>query len=281
MPPITDYTLGDKLRLLVYGKSKAGKTAGAATFPRPNFIDFDAGVSTVLSPWWRTTFGPRTDIMYEQFPEKGTTTKGVYNTANAFDDACRYFDACMSPKATKWTSTSNGKTYEVSSEMFDTWVLDSGTSLSAAATRKAIIVLGQGAKSLSNTHKNAIASGLVVLKQQDFGAERSLTEQFISMLLQTKKHIVILCHEKEIYNDDGSAVVGITPLFTGQSTERIPLLFDEVYNLRSIKEGINIARKLTTQADGIRLVGTRGLNMPNGTAWNYDAILKAISAATT
>lgn len=279
MPPITDYKLDKKLRLLVYGKSKAGKTAGAATFPRPNFIDFDAGVSTVLSPWWRDTFGARSDIMYEQFPEKGSTTRGVYNSANAFDDACRYFDACMSPKATKWTSTSNGQTYEVSSEMFDTWVLDSGTSLSAAAARKAIIVLGQGSKALSQTHKTALSTGLVVLKQQDFGAERSLTEQFITMLLQTNKNVVVVCHEKEVYNDDGN-LVGIVPLFTGQSTERVPLLFDEVYNLRSIKEGVTIVRKLTTQADGIRLVGTRGLNMPNGTAWNYDAIMKAIPAAT-
>ena len=278
MPSIQELSIGTKLKMLVYGRSKVGKTAGAGTFPRPNIIDFDKGVGTMLSPWWRSVYGDNSHIMYEQFPERGAMQKGVHVTANAFDDACRYFDACMKSTGAKWTSTSNGKVYDMHPDMFDTWVLDSGTSLAEAATRKGIIVLGSGTgKSLSQTHKNALASGLVTLKQQDFGAERSMTEQFVAMLLDTDKNVIVLAHEKTNFNDDGSAVIDIVPLFTGQSTERIPLKFDEVYNLRAIKEGINVTRKLTTQADGIRLVGTRALNIPNGTAWDYKAIQAAVA----
>lgn len=280
MPNISDYVLSERLRLLVYGKSKSGKTWGAGTFPRPNFIDMDKGVSTVISPAWLAAHANKSDIMYEQFPERGTTTRGVYSQVNGFDDACKYFDACMNPKGAKWTSTSNGKVYDVHPDMFDTWVLDSGTTLAEAATRKGIIILGQGTKPLSMTHKNALASGLITLRQQDFGAERSMTEQFIDMLLQANKHVVVIAHERENYSESGN-LERVVPLFTGQSTERIPLKFDEVYNLRAQKEGVNLSRKLQTVDDGIRLAGTRGLGMPDKTAWNFAAIVAALKSRPT
>ena len=83
MPNISDYVLSERLRLLVYGKSKSGKTWGAGTFPRPNFIDMDKGVSTVISPAWLAAHANKSDIMYEQFPERGTTTRGVYSRSTA------------------------------------------------------------------------------------------------------------------------------------------------------------------------------------------------------
>ncbi len=279
MPTMENYRLSEQLRILIYGKSKAGKTAGAGTFPRPNFIDMDQGIGTLVNPWWLDTYGYRPSVMYEQFPERAKRIKGVPSAHNSFDDACRYFDACMNPKGAKWTSPSTGAVHEVHPDMFDTWILDSGTTLSQAASLKGVILLGSkdmGGKPLSQTFASAQATGLILPRQQDFGAERSMVEQFIDMLYGSGKHFVLICHEKEVYNEAGN-LERIVPLLTGQSTERVPLKFDEVYNLRVQKAGTELNRYLQTKDDGIRLAGTRALGLPDKTPWNWDAINKAIT----
>ena len=90
----------------------------------------------------------------------------------------------------------------------------------------------------------------------------------------------MIAHERENYSESGN-LERVVPLFTGQSTERIPLKFDEVYNLRAQKEGVNLSRKLQTVDDGIRLAGTRGLGMPDKTAWNFAAIVAALKSRPT
>lgn len=267
MPEISDWSLGTQQSFLVFAHYKTGKTAGAATFPRPNFIDFDKGIATVASKWWQEKFNAdgKRKILYEQFTEKTKNSRGIVTVPNAFDDACRYFDEYMKKSGGKW----NGK--DVGVDQFDTWVLDSGTTLIEFASNKARYLLGgkmPGSK--SDTQKNAESHGLVVLKMQDYGAERSMTEQFISMLLDSGKHVVVLAHEKEVTRDDG-VIEAIIPIFTGQSSERIPLKFNEVYRLRTRKAGSEMKRLLQTQPDGIAQVGSR-LGVPNDCEWSWDAI---------
>ncbi len=260
MPNILDWKPSTRRALLVFGGFKTGKTAGACTFPRPNVIDFDGGLATIASPWWQQKFG-KVPILYQTFREDDKTPLGVVKTPKAFDDACRYFDAQMKPGAV---------------EQFDTWVIDSGTTLSEATSNKGIYLLSgsrtPGAK--SETHGAALKNGLIVLKQQDFGAERSMTEQFVQMLLDTDKHVVLICHEKVLYNES-DAIIGIVPLLTGQSAERIPLKFDEVYRMKMQKIGLEMKRVLQTQPDGLVRCGTR-LGVPDGTEWTWDALNKAL-----
>src|ERR1041385_3369247 len=89
---------------------KIGKTWGGLTAPRPVFFDFDRGVATARNPDFVKEYGLRW-VFYETFEEKNLR-KGIPFTANAFDDACRFFDAWMSPRGV-WTSTTDGKKYEV------------------------------------------------------------------------------------------------------------------------------------------------------------------------
>jgi hypothetical protein len=112
---------------------------------------------------------------------------------------------------------------------------------------------------------------------QDFGAERSLTEQFVDMLLDSGKNVILLAHEKEEWEGEGDnqRLVGVVPMFTGQSVEKIPLKFSEVYNLRIQKEGTGFKRYLQTQPDGLRACGSRW-GLPDGTAWTYEAISTAL-----
>jgi hypothetical protein len=281
MPPGTELSLNMKLNVLVFGRYKMGKTEGAATFPRPNFIECDpGGLDTVLSPGYRLRHPEfkLENLLYEYFQETRRDARGVNTAHEGYDNACRYFDVCMA--GGKWKSPSTGRTYDVHPDMFDTWVLDSATSLIALSTNKAIQLLGDptfAGKSLSNTFKAAKEKGLIVPKMQDFGAERSLTEQFISMLLTSGKHVVVLCHEREQSNDAGQ-VTEIVPLLTGQSVERVPLMFSNVMRLISRREGPNTRRFLESQKSGIAQVGSR-LEIPDGTEWNWPAIQNSLKVA--
>ena len=274
MPTISEWARSSKFQCLVYGKFKIGKTAGAATFPRPNFIDFDGGIATIASAWWKKKFDiDPSGFQYQQFKERSVSNLGIPLGHNAFDDACRYFDLWM--KADK-------------RDQFDTWVIDSGTTLTEAAATKAIILLGGkdfGSKPLSLTHAQAQKTGLVVPKMQDFGAERSLVEQFIDMVRDSGKHFVLIAHEKELSDDNGTPTA-VVPMFTGQSVERIPLKFDEVY--RIIKDNTIVPgtatvadrRVIQTVPSGLVRCGSRN-GVPDRTEWTWNAIQTALEANHT
>jgi AAA domain-containing protein len=258
MPNIREGLPGDdKLKALIIGPYKIGKSWGAGTWPRPNFMDFDHGISLFRNPEFVKKYGLR-DIQYQQFSEKNLDSRGVVKTHNAFDDACRYFDECMKP----------GRR-----DSFDTWVVDSGTTMSECASNKAIILLGGkelSSKPLSFTHQAALKTGLVQPRIQDFGAERSMVEQFIDMVRDTDKHFVFICHEKQIMNE-AEVVTDVVPLLTGKSATAVPLKFEEVWFLRVKKDGPNTIRYLQTHADTVRRCGTH-LGIPDGTSWEWDAI---------
>ena len=264
MPNLKDWKPGDLIRALVYGRFKVGKTFGAGTFPRPNVIDLDGGLATLTNPDWVQKYGVP-NVEYQTFSESDKTPQGVVRVAKAFDDACRYFDLWMKP----------GKR-----DQFDTWIVDSGTKLSAYAQNKAIMLMGDsaftGPKVMSVTHKKAMERGMVFPKIQDYGAERSLVDQFVQMLYDSGKNFLFLCHEKELTNNDG-ATTAIVPLLTGRGVDEISLKFDEVWNLRVAKQGSGFNRLLQTQADGIRYCGSR-IGVPDGTEWDYKTIVKALEA---
>lgn len=270
---LRDWKAGERVRILIFGPYKSGKTWGAGTFPRPNFIDLDNGISVLRNKAWVAKYGLR-EIEYEQFKERNTNNRGVVISHNVFDDACKYFDAWQNPKGAKWKSI-DGSTTDCHPDKFDTWVIDSGTSLSEAALNKAIVLLGSKQLQMaSKTHEQAINTGLVYPKMQDYGSERSMVEQFIDMILDSDKHVVFVCHEKE-KSDDAGNIVGVTPLLTGKGVEAVCLKFDEVYYLKVAKQGPNIMRTLQTQPDGLRKVGSR-YGLPNGTEWEWDAIHKQL-----
>ena len=256
MPNTKDWVPGDKIQALVYGKSGVGKTFGALSFPRPVVMDFDKGIATARNPVFVEKYGIR-DIEYEQFSEKKIAKSGVPLDHNAFDDACRYFD--------KWMETP---------DEFDTWIVDSGTSLSQTAMNKAIILLGGPQfRGLSKTHEHAKKTGLVHPRLQDYGSERSMVEQFIQMVKDSDKNFLFLCHEKELYVDD--AVVGTVPLLTGKSVEAVQLMFDEVWNLRVTGALKTKARKLMTDTNGIIAAKSR-YGIPTDQPFDYDTIHSAL-----
>lgn len=268
MPNTSTLVPGKRILSLVYGKSGCGKTWGALTFPRPNILDFDKGISVSRNPAFMAKY-PGVSAEYEQFRETSFNASGQLTAANAFDDACRYFDTWMKV----------GKR-----EQFDTWVVDTGTTLSMAARNKAVILLGKkefsgGKNPMSHTHEAALKFGMVYPKMQDYGAERSLVEQFVDMLKDTDKHVLFLCHEKPQTDDDGN-VKAIVPLLTGGSTEAVPLRFEDVWYVDIVRQGMTFQRKLITEMDGIHQCKSR-LGIPSGVEWDYQTIRKALDSNIT
>jgi hypothetical protein len=278
-PLVSEWQPSDPVQILVYGASKTGKTAGAITAPRPVVFDFDRGIATARGEWFINKYGMRW-IFYETFHEK-SMIKGVPLAHNAFDDACRFFDEWMKPSG-RWQSLTDGKKYDVGREQFDTWVIDSGTTLSEVAMTKAVMIMGK--MGLSKTQAHGISEGIIIPKVQDYGSERSLVEQFIDMVKTSGKNLILLCHEKTLMKEDSDVVTAVVPMLTGQSAEKVPLKFDEVYNLR-IKQvgsdeakvlGTTMKRYLQTEADGLRKVGSR-YGIPNESLWNWDTVQKALT----
>ena len=263
MPSILDWEPGKLVQALVFGRYKTGKTWGALTFPRPNVMDFDRGIATARNPEFVKKHGLKTDLIFEQFTDK-FDKRGVPTTHDAFDAACVYFD--------KWM----GVGYR---DKFDTWVVDSGTTLSRASKYKAIILLG-GSDAVaqfgqkSGTHAAAKKHGLIIPKVQDYGAERSMMEQFVGMVCDSGKHVLFLCHMKEL-SDKAGNLTDIVPLLTGQSVEVVPIMFDEVWITRTKPVGMEREYYLQTKPDGLRNCGSR-YGLPEGTAFEWNAIETAL-----
>lgn len=277
MPMFESWKPGENLQLVVFARYKVGKTFGALTFPRINMMDFDSGVATAANPEFTSKYGHK-NFMYEQFQERSLNKQGVPTQHNAFDDACRYFDACMSSKTVEWTSPKFGAKMPVNKDMFDTWVVDSTTTLFETSQNKAIILLGTKQLAMaSSTHDQALKTGLIYMKQQDYGSQRSMVEQFIDMVKGSGKHLVVLSHEAQFMNDAGS-VTDILPMYVGGSREAIPLKFDEIYRLTAKKKGPEMLRLLQTHTDGIVKCGTR-YGVPNDTEWSYEAIMKFLTTS--
>jgi len=263
MPSLDTLAIDGKFRAFVYGYFKTGKTSGALTFPRPNVLDFDRGATVGLAPWHREKFNvdPRT-VQFQQFGVEKITSRGVPTTYQVYDNACRYFDESMKPDKV---------------DSFDTWIIDSATTLGEAAFVKGMILLGNkdftGPKVLSYTHEKAVNKGMIVKKIQDYGAERSLLEQFLDMVLQSGKHVIVNAHAKDEYEGEGddAKVVGIVPLLTGQSVQRVPLKFNEVYWIELIKDGPTTHAVVRVSVDGRIKRGSR-LGLTDGTHWDWPSI---------
>lgn len=259
MPNILEFkydTTGIVIQAVIMAEPGVGKTVLAGTFPRPNVLDFDEKVMVMRNPEVVKKYGLRS-VLYQSFPEKGRNSMGFVTVPNALDDACRYFDDWMKP----------GKR-----DQFDTWVIDSGTALSEVARNKALYILG--AANRSKTFAKAQSVGAAVMEQQDWGAERSIVEQFIRMVKESGKNVVVNVHIKEILSDAG-VVIQRVPLFTGQSSKVIPSMFKDVWLYKNQGVGPTFKRILTSTPDGIDVIRSE---LGIGTLENptYDSIISRI-----
>lgn len=274
MPTLDQYPPSEKLRCLVFAPYKGYKTSGAGTFPRPNFLDFDRGLSVLKADWWRKRYGiDSSKFMYETFVEdtENVNVRGIVTKPTSFQEANRYIELC--------THGGEWKGQHVGPEMFDSWILDSATTMFESSRNLGVYLLSPGkmnAKGYSPTFKKAEETGLVHPIPPDFGAERSMAEQMIDKILRTDKHFALLCHSKEEEVPDSEiGTKRIVPLLTGQSVNRVCVKFEEIWYITTTKRGNEVTPILQTRGNSAVRCGTR-YGLPDGTEWSWQAITTAL-----
>jgi hypothetical protein len=237
MPNIKDYKVEDPtIQAVIMGPPGVGKTWVGCTFPEVIVVfDFDGKIGVARNPDFVKKYGIR-NIEYKTLSEN-KRMKGIASAHNAYDDACRFFDDWMQPGLR---------------DRVGTFIVDSGTSLMDASRNKALIILGglsdKGNK--TQTFDTAMKTGFVAMQGKDHGGERSLTEQFLRMVKDTGKNVLVNVHQYERYDDNGN-LVEVTPLFTGQSRQIIPAMFKDIWHLKVQGAGSSLKRVLTAEYNGI------------------------------
>lgn len=246
------------LRILLFGPTKVGKTGLALSFPCPALADFDAtGINVVKSPWFQKTYPGQIKegvIRFKDFPQD-TDEYGL-----PIGDV--FF------KGIDWINK------VIKDDTRETIIVDSLTSVSKAALSVALPAAKK--RNRSKTWEHAKTDHLLLLTQQDFGAEMGVMEQLLDQSMKIKgKHFIAVAHEREDKTESGM-VSGRSPLLTGNRLRaKIAYWFDEVWHLTADRSGKRI---LHCQPYGVaRGVGSR-LGLPatieNPTYEKIMAVLK-------
>lgn len=287
MPSASDIKPLDKLQALVISQPKEGKTEGAATFPRPIFIDFDNGMRVVKNPEFKQRH-PEVDIStvrFDTFIDTALNQHGVVTVAKAFDRAMAFAHALAQPSPSLWTCF-DGTQMDVGLETYDTIVVDSLTSMLAVAVNKAIIMTGKadivGKRNVTDTHAQALSHGFVAMEGSDYSGSQMQCLQLIDKLRAIPKNIIFLAHESVEKNEKG-VTTGYELLMTGKAVSQIKSRFDEIWFLTSTVDGFEpgtttpkFKRVVTTHKSPQRPAGSR-LGVPDGTPWDYRAIQAAVN----
>lgn len=248
---------GETITALVYGGSKVGKTWFAGTTgSRTLYISTGDGIDTVNSPLFKEK-NPGFDPIVVDIREKlGITGIPLAGIAEAFDAMCDAIDYALVHFL----------------DQFDTIVVDE-----LSATRRHALFKGlelSQKMGRSRTWDKVKTNEIVLPAGQDFGAEMSLIEQFlsgtISVCERAKKHLVILAHQRYLLekprDEKGNVIFGepamikeVRPAVTGaQFPDTISALFDNVWHAEKVGGGdIGTAYRLRIYGDEIIVAGSR------------------------
>lgn len=290
MPSAADIKPLAAVQAVVVSQPKEGKTEGAATFPRPVFLDFDNGMRVIRNPEFRQRH-PEVDISlvrFDTFIDTDLDKFGVIVKAQAFDRAMAFAHALSQPSPSPWTCF-DGSVMDVGLETYDTIVCDSLTSLLAVATNKTIIMTGKesvvGMRNKTDTHAEAQKHGFISLEGSDYAGAQNTVLQLIDKLRSIPgKNVLFLAHE-EIQKNKKGETTGYDLLMTGKAVSQIKARFDEIWFLTAEVDGFvpnsnppiaKFKRIITTHKSTTRPAGTR-LGVPDGTPWTYRDIASAVA----
>lgn len=218
-----DGTEEQKLRVLLYGESGAGKTRAAATFPKPFFIDTDKGGKTLEQDKLLKAL----KIPYVRCYESRGLVKKVFSILDAAETGTGPF-------------AKDGSLAEV-----ETVVLDSMSVFSNSAL---VDYIGQTGKNPMETKASFDEYGKLLNTQIALGkALKRLSVRFN----------VVVTALVDVNKDDMTGAMYGGPLLVGQYRQLIGADFDEVYYLTTEGSKDSIRHVAYTAKTGIYAAKTR------------------------
>ena len=209
----------NKVNFLLYGDMGTGKTTMAVeTCPKPCLIhSFDPGGVDSVDPKLISSGQVIVDNRFESDDPKKPT---------AFELWDKEFERLL-----------NGGFFS----NIATYILDSSTTWSSAAM---YVILKRAGR----------AAG--VPQQNDYLPQMTLLENAVKVICALPCNVILTAHQKAD-KDEVTGKISATPLLTGKLTQRIPLLFNEIYHMVAKETSKGTEYKVQTQACSTYMARTR------------------------
>lgn len=265
-PPLKTYDdikREGNINYLFWGKSKAGKTSLAGTFPGLLYIDTDhEGIKVWKNPEYINRFGKPDLIGWSSFDDD-YDKYGLFTKATAVWDVLDFINTHAERPDVK------------------TVVLDSLTTFQELCMHIGLEVsatLSDKGKSRSQTLHTARTKTHVALPTQaDFGSEMNVLVQIMNQLVAFDRNIICIAHERDEVREN--VLTAIEPYLIGSSVRgMIAKWFDEIWYIESNMDG---TRTLVTKPRGlIKTVDSRALGLKSGMVDpDYKKIMKEVGMA--
>ena len=246
MTPISSYALEDRIRVIIQGPPKSGKSVLAMQFPKPYFIDLDVNLG-----------GP---IRYAQ--RAGLPLPVGYDTVDKDEKGAE-----VKPQQ-RYTRLNRLLMEAQSNPEIETIVLDSATQLTQ-------ILIDEVCRSQGKTSPDDFKDG-----RQFWGFFGRLGTGVMATLKLMRKHIVLTAHEKINKTMDGSIVYPIKIAWPGQLGQVIGAYFTDVWRCetKTIPKGMEKEYHfiVRTMPDAMYELGN-GLGLPATFEFKWSIIADALS----
>lgn len=241
MPTLNTLVTTQKIKLLVYGQSGAGKTVFAAGAPKPLFLDFDGKVSSAASYFSVNDPERLAEISYEDMTD-------VPGQPRPF----RRFKAVL---AQLQKEAAEGKLKH------ETVVVDSLT-LFIDALMADIMAENPGVKRVN---------GVPAL--QDFQIMNIQFKDVMSQLLSLPCHVIVIGHITSETNQETGKIFW-KPLVPGKLADRLPQIFTEVYRAYVVHNKGQTEYLCQTSSDGDYVCRTQVPGLPQHVPSDFMRIAK-------
>lgn len=240
IPPIMkaeEYNPSESISMLLWGKTKSGKTffAGSLNDPRTVYVNIGNGIATLYSPL--------------AIAKYGAPSFQLVNLIEDFND----------PKLYTEVGETFNYFFEEKLNDFDSIILDDASTMNYAAMNHGMTA-GE-ATGRSKAFAMSRKFGVNIPGKQDFGMQMGLMDQFMRFFTEqckaNNKHFIVLAHDKEVYKGEGDkrVLANLRPLFTGNND--IPSHFDLVWMMESVSGGAGNVYRAITEGDEIIEAGSR------------------------
>lgn len=241
MPTLDTLVTSQKMKLLVYGQSGAGKTVLASGAPTPLFLDFDGKVSSAAS------------YLSVNDPEK--LLEVSYEDMTEIPGQPRPFRRFKTVLAQLQKDAAEGKF------KYGTVVVDSLT-LFIDALMADIIAENPGVKRVN---------GVPAL--QDFQIMNIQFKDAMSQLLALPCHVIVIGHITSETNQETGKIFW-KPLVPGKLADRLPQIFTEVYRAYVVHNKGQTEYLLQTGSDGDYVCRTQIPGLPQHIPSDFKRVAK-------